>query len=148
MATVCQILINFSQDPKVVLGLRRALEMLREEHNKYYEDMEARKEAEEEKERKIKREEYEKAMKDKGKGKVGEGSTTKEKSPSPQPPSPKPMSPRQPPPDSSQPSGLISSAKVQTRILSWIDLIKEELGVWLSPEANAAFEEARVRDQL
>lgn len=41
MATVRQILINFIQDPKAVLGLHQALEMLQEEHNKYYEDMEA-----------------------------------------------------------------------------------------------------------
>ena len=85
-------------------------------------------------------------MKDKGKGKVGEGSTTKEKSPSLQPPSPKPMSPKQPPPESSQTSRLISSSNVQTKILSWNDLIKEELGIWLSPKAKVAFEEAKLRD--
>lgn len=56
------------------------------------------------------------------------------------------MSPKQPPLDSSQPSGLISSANVQTRILSWNDLIKDELRIWLSSKAKADFEEARVRD--
>ena len=100
----------------------------------------------EEEERRKKRKEYERAMKDKGKGKVGEGSNSKERSPSPQPPSPQPTPPRQPLPGSSQPSGLIASAKIQTRIFSWNDLIKDELGVWLGPKAHDAFEEAKVRD--
>ena len=124
------------------------MDVLREERSKYYEEMEAWKEAEEEKERKRKREEYERAMKDKGKGKVGKGSTSKDKSPSPQPPSLQPMSPKQPPPESSQASGPISSSSVQTKILSWNSLIKEQLGDWLSPEAKAGFEEAKLRDQL
>lgn len=64
MATIREVLIEFSQDPKVVLGLHKALGMLREERNKYLEKIEAQREAEEEKVRKKKKADYERSMKD------------------------------------------------------------------------------------
>ena len=124
MAMVCRILIDFNQDPDAALALHRALELLWQERKKY--DIEGGRSEEEE--RKKKREEYDKAIKGKGKGKVGEGSTTKEISPIPQLPSPKPTPPRYPSLGSIRPSGLSYSTKIQTRILPWNDIIKDELG--------------------
>ena len=139
MARVREVLINFSQDPKAVINLRNALEMLQQEKVKYNEEKEAQ---ERERKRKQRQEELEKSKKDKGKGKVDEGAPSDGKSSSP-PSSTQLPTPPVPP---SEPQRVVDLPAIHERIMSWNERIEVQTAEWLSEEAKAKFEAQKQED--
>ena len=133
MAQVREVLINFIQDPKAMINLRNALEMLQQEKVKYNEKKEVQ---ERERKRKQRQEELEKSKKDKGKGKVDEGAPSDGKSLSP-PSSSQHPTPAVPP---SQPQRVLDLPSIHARIMSWNERIEVQIAEWLSEGAKARFE--------